>query len=71
MGIIKVQSINQKVGACYPVQLQRKLLVPGLVTAGSPAGLAHHRVVQLQHRTDLIWEDGRNTYKGAGVMARE
>lgn len=39
---------------CYPVQLQCKLLVPGLVADRPPARLADYCVVQLQHGADLI-----------------
>lgn len=38
----------------YPIQLQCKLLVPGLVADWLPAGLTDHCVVQLQHCADLI-----------------
>lgn len=44
---------------CYPVQLQCKLLVPGLIADWFPACLSYHCVVQLQHCTDLIW--GKST----------
>ena len=39
----------------YPIQLQCKLLVPGLIADRLPAGLTHYSVVQFQHCADLIW----------------
>lgn len=48
----------------HPFQLQGEALVPGAGATWLPGCLPHHRVIQLEHRANLAWNEGWRRMSG-------